>query len=288
MPDTHREHRVNRLLGVKDEVERAAWGRGPLDAAKGILRSDIETDFGKWLDFEMAAAHATNLDVALSYNDFRYLRPRGSDDHRFKGTSINVHPPKKEISEYKRGLRVPGPIVAYRIGRALEQLFVRRHLANNQERLRKIGARGGAVPETVSGAVCSLDALVVAGYWADAIACVGTFFGRSESATFRWDVDFGDTLERRLRGETFPTQVYPRLDYAWITWITDHDVTKLPPRFAAAHILATSSEDRDQITAADILQEWSPRRYLDLEDSRRSGEQVERGVPVKTATHRSV
>jgi len=263
MQKTYRVHDVNRLLAERDQTESLAWSRGPLGQIQA-LQPDIKTDFGKWLDFMMSAYRLTNLDLAKAYNRFRHLRPRRDSDERCKRLSATVHPPKKEISEYRRGLRVPGRLAAYQIGRALEQILIDTRLRESRSNLRRIGATPDSLPETVVGATCSLDGLVAAGYWADAIAVVGAFFGKAESAGSDWETDFGDTLRRQVHGETLPARVYPELDKACAAWIRDADIAGLPPRFAAAYILAKSPEPIDQIAAKDILEEWEPRQYRDV------------------------
>src|SRR5579862_7157105 len=100
--------------------------------------------FGAWLDARMRAAGILDVQLAEAYNKLRDLRPR-IHDARFKAHSAPESTPKKEIGQYRRGERCPQPIVAYRIGSALESLRV----------------------------ACGLDALLAAGHWADAIALLG-------------------------------------------------------------------------------------------------------------------
>jgi hypothetical protein len=237
-----------------------AWSRGPFECG-AQMRPNIPTLFGKWLDFEMeAAGRITNLQLASSCNELRRLRPHGADD-RFHGVNVQVHPPKKEISEYRRGLRTPRAIVAYRIGRALELQFNKRYLEDDRNKLRKLGATPRMLPRTVTGACCPLDALVVAGCWPDAIACIGMFVGKREEIKWDWEEDFEEIMQREVHGSTLSPEVYPALDDAWIQWITNPSPDQLPARFAAAYLLAKSGDPLDQRTAADILQEWEPRYF---------------------------
>lgn len=251
---------LNAAFAKLEEAQRERWARGPFELGQE-LRPKIPTLFGKWLDLKMTGAkRLTNLELALAYNDLRKLRPQRRDV-RWASDAVKVHPPKKEMSEYRRGLRSPGPIVAYRIGRALEEQFNQRWLEEDRDRLRRVGIEG--LPHTVDGAASGLDALIVAGCWADAIACIGTLVGRREELSWdaRFEETFNDTMQRDVHDNTLPPDVYPALDEAWVQWITRAAVDELPPRFAAAYLLAKSSESLDQRTAADILNEWTPRRY---------------------------
>jgi hypothetical protein len=206
----------------------------------------------------MTAARLTNLELASAFSDLRRLRP-ASRDNRYLSTAVKVHPPKKEMSEYRRGLRTPGSIVSYRIGRALENVFKEKHLDAERAELSKLGVE--VLPDTINGACCGLDALIVAGCWADAIACVGMFVGKKEEVRWGLADHLGNTLRRELHDETLPPGFYPGLDEAWVKWTTNPTLEDLPPRFAAAYLLAKSPEPRNKKTAAEILEEWRPQHY---------------------------
>jgi len=165
------------------------------------------------------------------------------------------------MAAYRNGLRVPGHIVAYRIGRALEQVLVERLLPADRDDLANKGLDPANLPEVVSGACCGLDALIMADCWPDAIACIGEFVGKQEAIKFDWSDLFEDTLKRQLHREPLPPSIFPALDDAWVRWITDPSPSQLPPRFAAAYILAKSQNLQDQMTAAKILADWEPHYY---------------------------
>ncbi|MGA8475804.1 MAG: hypothetical protein WB681_12150 [Candidatus Cybelea sp.] len=186
--------------------------------------------------------------------------------------------PKKEMAQYLKGRR-PGPIVAYRIGRSVEQICNRRFLREYQKELsaevakpehhleqyaRECGVSvdlsrivdGIGVVDSCSG----LDALIAAGHWADAIACLGEYVGDEEKMScFDFACVFNDSLANKLRNVAMPESIYPGLDNAWIRWISRPDPHRLPARFGAAYLLCKNGKPQDKFEAIAILKKWVPR-----------------------------
>jgi hypothetical protein len=200
--------------------------------------------FAHWLDGLMRKANVTNKVIADACNNLRILRPKDIPTHgeRYKPLADKVTTPNKEIGQARRGRKdgkPPGPIPAYRIGRAIE---------------------------TTSNIGSGLDALVVAGHWHDAIACLGELMRFTmEELPDAWDPIFANVFNQTLQGPLpEESDIYPHLDLAWVRWITEPDPTRLPPTFFAAYLLAKSKSTYKRLAATSLLNAWQPLERVDV------------------------
>jgi hypothetical protein len=227
----------------------------------------IPTPFGRYLELHIRAGHASTAKLATVYAHHpvcRRLHRKSADSRRASHANTKVSPPKKEIGNYRKGYKTPGPEVAYKIGRSLE-ILAQPDVEATFRLYREVAELTGIeVPTdqiTEGGATCGLDALVAAGFWADAIACLGQYVGREDTAPWEFENAVSSILAGGQAGSTLPGFLYPEIDDAWINWVTDRDVDSLPPRFAAAYRLALSDRASDRDLAEELLTDWSPRLY---------------------------
>ena len=152
--------------------------------------------FAGWLDGLMREANVTNKMLADACVDLRNLRNQNAPTHggKYKPLADVVTAPNKEIGLARKGFfksgkpYIPGPTLAYRIGRALE---------------------------TTSNVGSGLDALLVAGYWRNAIACLGELMRPTlEELPDLWDPIFANVFNQTLQGPLpEASDIYPHLDW---------------------------------------------------------------------------
>ena len=205
--------------------------------------------FARWLDGLMREASLTDKVVADACVDLRNLRNQNvaTWGGKYKPLSDVVSPPNKEIGQARKGFLkngkpyVPGPTLAYRIGRAIE---------------------------TISNSGSGLDALLAGGYWPEAIACLGELMRPTlEALPDAWDPIFANVFNQKQQGALpEPSDIYPHLDFAWIRWITEPDPTRLPPTFFAAYLLAKSNSPYKRLAATSLLNAWQPMERVDVPD----------------------
>lgn len=236
--------------------------------------------FGKWLSGVLSRAGAVKpAELARIYNEraFQRLRPNTRDARRSEKKRGAVSLPKKEMAQYLRG-RCPGPIVSYRIGRSIEELCNNRFLKEYFEAMtaeiskpeyrfehhvRECGLvvdvtgliEGLGMQDSCSG----IDALIAAGHWSEAIACIGEYINiKGGLSFFEFSLVFKETLANQSRSASMPRWIYPSLDDAWIRWISNPDPRRLPSRIAAAYILWKTGKAQDRFEATQILKGWLP------------------------------
>jgi hypothetical protein len=238
---------------LQKEIDLSNADSAMLEEALADLESVLrpKPKFHEWLDRWLEDLDVSTYQLACAYSRLQGLRPvtaAGTFDTRWGARIIGASatPAKKEMAKYRAGKKEPSPAVAYRIGRAIEELLY------------------CAEPETLltvyPPGICGLDAVVAAGSWRDAIGCLGVFVGKGETISIIEKAALKEILIGALRGRPLPVSMRSRLDRAWLQWNHDRDPNRLPPRFAAAYHLASIGNERADEEAVAILHHWIPRR----------------------------
>ena len=206
--------------------------------------------FGQWLTGMLQHVKSSRLELAraLDSADLLKLRPKpkkNKNDNRIRKVKRNH--PKQEVGKICAGKMMPGAIVAFRIGAALERM----------------------------GAPCSgLDALIMAQRWTDAIGCIGEYIREYDSGVdynpstgmIEEDPDesrvLTDVYANRLHGAALPKAMHPAMEQAWIKWLTYKDPRRLLARIEAAFVLAASPYEKDHAVAKQILSERAPLGFI--------------------------
>jgi hypothetical protein len=156
---------------------------------------------------------------------------------------------------------MPGAIVAYRIGAALER----------------------------TGAPCSgLDALIMAGRWTDAIGCVGEYIRGYDPGVVDYNPSAGtieedpdetrvitDVYADRLHGAALPKAMHPAMEQAWIKWLNYRDPKRFLARIEAAFVLAASPYEKDHAIAKQILSQQAPLGFIPDRNAKRFPDPLE-------------
>lgn len=205
--------------------------------------------FGQWLTGMLQHVKASRLELArmLDSEDLLKLRPKkkkNESDGRIRKVKRNH--PKQEVGKYCAGKMMPGAIVAYRIGAALERM----------------------------GAPCSgLDALIMAQRWSDAIGCAGEYI-RAYDPGVDYNPSAGtieeDPYETRVITDVFacrlhgplPEAMRPAMEQAWIKWLNYKDAKRFLARIEAAFVLAASPYEKEHAIAKQILSECAPLGFI--------------------------
>jgi hypothetical protein len=205
--------------------------------------------FGQWLTGMLQHVKASRLELAraLDSADLLKLRPKpkkNKNDRRVR--KVKRYHPKQEVGKYCAGKMMPGAIVAYRIGAALERM----------------------------GAPCSgLDALIMAQRWTDAIGCIGEYI-RAYDPGVDYNPSTGaieeDPYETRVITDVFacrlhgplPEAMRPAMEQAWIKWLNYKDPKRFLARIEAAFVLAASPYEKEHAIAKQILSERAPLGFI--------------------------
>jgi hypothetical protein len=207
-------------------------------------------EFGRWLTSMLQNVRASRLELArtLDSEDLLKLRPKknkNESDGRIR--KVKKNHPKQEVGKYCAGKMMPGAIVAYRIGAALERM----------------------------GAPCSgLDALIMAQRWTDAIGCIGEYI-RAYDPGVDYNPSTGmieedpdetrvllDVYANRLHGAALPKAMHPAMEQAWINWLTHKDPKRLLARIEAAFVLAATPYKKEHAIAKQILSQQAPLGFI--------------------------